>query len=296
MISQWRYFFLLIVLFSVTNITISQEKYPAEQFSKFVNYYSKGDFLSAEKCLRNIEEQKDFLSKEYIIALYNNLGVINNRLGRYDEALKYLNQAESNISVEKETSSELADIYINKARIYGIKREYNKAIALIEQGVIIYLNFRNPNKNILSSLSSAYLNLGLTYYEINNYDKALLFLIKSKDIKQKNNLSELAFTYLNIAKTYDKINDVKRAHKYFLESIASFNDEFGKEYYRLSEAYFDYGLFLNSIGKNDEAFEVHKKALSICLKNYGEKHTLVSLAYKHLGDFFYDRNDYSCCC
>ncbi len=61
-------------------------------------------------------------------------------------------------------------------------------------------------------------------------------------------------------------------------------NKFGGDYYRLAEVYFDYGLFLRSAGRNAEAFEIHGKALSICLKNYGEKHSLVALSLKHLGD------------
>ena len=69
-----------------------------------------------------------------------------------------------------------------------------------------------------------------------------------------------------------------------MKSISSFIEESGTEYYRLADVYFDYGLFLRSIGKTANALDIHRKALSICLTNYGEKHTIVSLAYKHIGD------------
>ena len=51
-------------------------------------------------------------------------------------------------------------------------------------------------------------------------------------------------------------------------------------------------MFLRSVGKNILALEVHKKALAICLKNYGQKHTIVSLSYKHLADNYIIQNEY----
>ncbi len=61
----------------------------------------------------------------------------------------------------------------------------------------------------------------------------------------------------------------------------------------MAEVYFDYGLFLKKNGRNSEAWEAHQKALSICLKNYSEKHSLVSFAYKLIGDDCLDKPDYN---
>jgi len=80
---------------------------------------------------------------------------------------------------------------------------------------------------------------------------------------------------LNIAKTFVKINNQFKAEEFYLKSILSFRTDFGEDYYRLAEVDFDYGLFLQSEGKISEAISAHKKALTICLINYREKHTLV---------------------
>lgn len=283
---------LIFFLFSVHCIQ-AQRKSTPDLLKDFKSSYSSGDFIKAEKSLLEILESKDSLINDYLIVVYNNLGVVNYTLGRYDEALRYFDLAYLALGEGHQSSTKLADIYINKARIYGIVKEYDKAIEYIEQGIKIYLGIKNPDNTIYSRISSAYINLGLTYYKEKAYGKALEFLEKSKSLKLKYSLAEIAFTYLNLAKTYVEINDKAKAQKYFLECITSFNREFGHDYYRLVDVYFDYGLFLRSIGKNQEAFEIHKKALSICLKNYGEKHTLVSLAYKLLGDHFFIKNDYN---
>jgi len=282
--------FLALTAFSQLS---AQRNYSADFYIKFSKYYATGDFINAERCLLNSLESKDYQTTENLIVIYNNLGVLSALLGKYDEALIYFNIAEIEVENKHQPTSEFANIYINKARIYGILRESDKAIGYLEQGIKIYLSLKKTDQQILFRISTAYLNLGLTYFEKKDYNSALLYLEKSIELKLKNNLSETALPYLNLAKTYAKISKPVKAQQYFLMSIANFNREFGQDYYRLAEVYFDYGFFLRSIGKNQDALIIHQKALSICLKNYGEKHTLVSLTYMLLGDDYLNQSDYS---
>jgi len=293
MILRWVRFLLIVsvILISYKGLR-AQKQDEIERYKKFITYYELGDFVNAESCLQNSLEFKEAFTKEILIAIYNNLGVINNRLGKYEDALKYFDSAEALVDENVQYRLSLADIYINKARIYGIIKEPDKAVDYLEQGLKIYLSFNKPNKEILFRISAVYLNLGLTYFEKREYNFALQYLEISKNIKLKNNLAEVALTYLNMAKTYVEINSKGLAQRYFLKSIESFEREFGRDYYRISSVLFDYGLFLRSIGKTSEALEMHQKALAICLKNYGAKHTFVSLSYKHIGDHFFYLSDY----
>jgi CHAT domain-containing protein/Tfp pilus assembly protein PilF len=288
--------FLLIIIiistFTSEKNLCAQNSNFSDLYTNFSKQYASGDFINAELSLLSVLKSKESIPDEILMATYNNLGVINNRLGKYEEALIYYNLAEKDIINNQQGTFELADIYVNKARIYGILKEFDKAIEYLEQGVKIYLRFINTNTSAYHRISSVYLNLGLTYYEKKDYKNALVYLKKSEEIKLKNKLSEIAFTYLNIAKVYVKTINNSKAEEYFKKSILAFNEEFGNDYYRTSSVLFDYGLFLRSIGKNKEALDIHQKALSICLKNYGNKHTFVSLAYKHLGDNYFNQADY----
>jgi len=285
---------LLILLSLLFNFTIdAQSRKAFEQFQLFSNYFSKGDILKAEESLLKIESLKDSLSLEQSIAINNNLGVVYIRLGRYDDAIKYLNQAEDEVNDKQAFIQELADIYINKSRVFGTVKEYDKAIEYLEQAIRIYLSAKDTDKSLFMRLSTAYLNIGITYYEKQHYNTAIEYLNKSLELKIKNNFSEIAFTYLNLAKTYSKLNQVKSAQQYYLKSIEAFDREYGPNYYRLASVLFDYGLFLRSIGKEQESFEVHQRALNICLKNYGEKHAYISLAYKHIGNHYFIESDFT---
>jgi CHAT domain-containing protein/tetratricopeptide (TPR) repeat protein len=261
-------------------------------FQKFLKYYSSGDLLNAQKSLISALESDTKLNNGELIAVYNNLGVTSLALGNYAKALEYNTKAEELVSVEGNNSQELADIYNNKGHIFNIRKSYDLAIEYLEKSIRIYLNLDNRNKNVLNNLTSAYINISIAYIDTKNYSSALRYLEKSADIKLKYKLSGLAFNYLNIAKIYVKTYNSIKAEEYFLKSITSFKTEFGPNYYRTTSVLFDYGLFLRSVGRYKEALAAHRNALTICLKNYGEKHTLVSLSYKLIGDHYQYQNSY----
>lgn len=253
-------------------------------FHKFNDLYGSGDFVGAERCMLTVLDSDSKLPESYIAAACNNLGIIKINLGLYTEALDYFNKAENLTPIKKENYKELASIYNNKSRIYTFQRSYSTAIEFLEKAIRIFQSLENHDKSILLNLSSAYLNLGIIYYEMRDYGSALENLAKSASLKLNNNLPEIELTFLNLAKAYAQTGNLNLAEEYFTRSINTMNEKFGGDYYRLAEVYFDYGLFLRSAGRNAEAFEIHGKALSICLKNYGEKHSLVALSLKHLGD------------
>ena len=289
-----KLFLLVFFSFLLTflNYSNAQKENFSTGFQKFLKYYNSGDFLNAEKSLIYTLESSDSLTANRLIVLYNNLGVSCIALGKFDKALEYNYKAETFISKEDQNGQNIADIFNNRGYIFYIKRSFDVAIDYLEKSIRIYQNLDNQNQNLLSNLSSAYINISISYQETKRYLLALHYLIKNVDLNVKNSLTGLPLTYLNIAKTYNKLGNSIKAEEYFLKSISSFKKQYGDGYYRMAEVYFDYGLFLQSKNKISEALNAHKKALAICVKNYGEKHTLVSLSYKHIGDDYFIQNKY----
>jgi CHAT domain-containing protein/tetratricopeptide (TPR) repeat protein len=284
---------LIVFYFSAFEIcSVAQTGDIAASSRKFMDLYNSGDIINADKCLLQVLDSGYTIPKNYEFFIYNNLGVTSSFLGRYKNALNYYNLAERSILTLDDSSYDLGDIYVNKAIIYGYQKSYAVAIDFFEKGIRIYQNSIGKGKGSYLNMSKAYLNLGIIYYEIQDYDLALNYLNKSRNIKEKMHLSGLGLTYLNLAKTYVKTGNQLKAEEFYNKSIESFIDDFNSDYFRLAEVYFDYGLFLREEGKYSEALEVHKRALSICLKNYGNKHTLVSLSYKHLGDHYTNLEKY----
>ncbi|NMC41311.1 MAG: CHAT domain-containing protein, partial [Bacteroidales bacterium] len=139
---------------------------------------------------------------------------------------------------------------------------------------------------ILYRLSTAYLIIGIIYFELGELQKSMESLKKSLSLRETYFLPDAGLTYLNLAKTYNRLNQPDEAEKYFKMSLASFDKEYGADYYRTAEVWFEYGKFLQSAGRDTEALDAHTRALAICRKVYGEKHPLTALAWKNLGDFF----------
>jgi CHAT domain-containing protein len=289
-----RIILLIVISFVCTyaNYSKAQNEDIDSLFQKFVKLYGSGDLVGAEETLLSVVNSQKPIPEKYLVAAYNNLGAVTSLLGRFDEALDYINRAENQISNKQQNAGNLADIYNNKGRIYTIQKSYYSAIEHFEKGIRILDEINNPDKSVLQSISSAYLNIGIAYYEIKDYTTASKFFNKSAELKLKHNLTGIALVYTNIAKTYAKTANTLKAQEFYLKSISSFIKEFGKDYLRLAEVYIDYGLFLSSVGKDSLSFETLNKALTIFRKNYGKKHTLVSLSYKHIGNYYKNHSDY----
>ena len=294
--SRLKKAFILLVFLSgcppVSQI-VAQQADIDDMFVKYNALYTSGDFIGAEKCMLPILDPQKKVPGKYLAAAYNNLGIIKMILGFYTEALDYYNKAESFTPNIKENYTDLASIYNNKARIHTFRRSYSTAIEFLEKAIRIFQNPENQDKSLLLKLSTAYLNLGIIYYEMRDFDSALENLEISARLKLNNNLPLTELTFLNLAKTYAQTGNSDKAEEYFTRSLTTMNSKFGGNYYRTAEVCFDYGLFLRTEGRKTEAIEIHRKALDICLKNYGEKHTLVALSLRHLGDDYLAQEDYN---
>jgi tetratricopeptide (TPR) repeat protein len=286
---------LFILLFSPAFIDSSRAQVDdiniiVQNFSKF---YNSEDIINAEKCLLKTLSSDYKIPYRYEVYIYNNLGVTSTKLGRYREALNYYTLAEKSIYTKTDSDFYLSEIYVNKAIIYGYQKSYSNAIEYFEKGIRNYIGISNPDNRIRYNTSAAYLNFGIILFEIGEYNKALKYLEKSKELKTKYKLPETAFVDLNIAKAYVKLLKYNEAEKFFKESSDLLINEFGHDYYRLPEVYFEYGQFLYASDRHDESREILNKALSICIKNYGEKHSLTSFSYKLLGDYYISQSDYN---
>ena len=274
------------------NIIRAQKTDVYNLFPEFIKLHNSGDFIGAEKCMLTVLDPANSSPSGYLYAAYNNLGMVKKSLGLYAEALSYYDKAEKLFMNDKKPLNDLARIYCNKARIYTFQKSFSTAIDFLEKAIRIYKTDENPTESSLQGMSTAYLNLGIVFYESGNYENALENMEESLRLKKKYNLPEIELTYLNLAKIYAKIGSFDNAEDFFLKSINSMKSQFGEDYYRITEVYFGYGTFLNETGKPQEALKAHKEALMICRNNYGEKHTLVALSYKNLGDHFLKQSLY----
>jgi CHAT domain-containing protein/tetratricopeptide (TPR) repeat protein len=277
----------ILILISFSFKTEAQIEDIKTLFEKFSGFYYSGDMVKAEGILLAILDSKMKIPDVYLSAIYNNLLAINVMMGRYEKALDYCSKAESITFEENNEQAAIAAICINKAMIYRARKSYDQSIQYLDKSIRIYNKLAvNNDRNLLQNLSSAYLNIGIVYYELKKYSIAREYLEKSAKLKVENNLSGLALVNQNLAMIFARTGNVDKAEEYYLLSISDFKKEYGEGYYKLIDAYFDFGLYLRSTGKNKESLEIHRKALSISQNNFGAKHTFVSLADKLIGDYY----------
>jgi len=289
-IKKWLRILVILSLTSASYIN-AQDTDVYNLFLRFADLYHSGDLVNAEKCMLTVLESKDSLSETYLVAAYNNLGATYTLWGKYNEALRYYDLAEDQITEKQQALPSLADIYNNKSRIYTYQKSFPRAIEYLEKSIRIYQGISSQDTDLIYRISTAYLNIGIAYYEIKDYQLALDYFTRSAELKEKFNLLKPGLTYHNIAKAYVKMGETDKAEEFFEKGIDSFNEEFGKDFFRMAELFFDYGQFLQSEGRDPEALEIFKRASSICIESYGEKNAFVSLSYEHLGDFYLNRED-----
>lgn len=274
------------LLFVWSNLLFPQATDAYKLFLEYKRLSDQGEFENAANSLLPITKLVGILPDSYIAAAFNNIALAKQNIGLYNEALDYFNRGERFVLDKPELINYLGDIYVNKSRIYTFQREFSLANDYLEKAIRLYSRSSLSGNVTFQSLSSAYTNLGIVYYESGLYSKALDYFNHSAFIKVQNNLSSIGLSYLNLAKTYNKLNRPEEAELYFKKSLGSFEKEYGSDYYRTAEVWFEYAKFLQQRGRDAEAVDAHTRALDLCLKVYGRKHPLTALAYKNSGDYY----------
>ena len=262
----------------------------------FINYgkfVKAGRLMEAVSSLSRLLKSNIQLTEREKLAVNNNLGILHKNLGQFDIALSYYDVAESIfLNNRLEDLSFLVSIYGNKVNIYSIKGDYKKALEYTEKAIRYVQKDTSETLSKQQSTSSLYLNSGIIYDQLNDFNLALSSFTKSQSIKTKYNLPGKEIVYLNLAKVYTKKRNNLLANKYFRLSILQSNIENKNSTFNPAQIYFEYGNFLMSINENKRASENIQKALNINLDKFGEKNLFTSNCYQLLGDYYSIEKDY----
>jgi len=262
----------------------------------FVNYgkmVKAGRLIEAISSLSGLLKSNIQLTEREKLAINNNLGILFKNLGQYDVALLHYDAAESIfLNNQFEDNSLLVSIYGNKVNIYSMKGDYKKALEYTEKAIRDVQKDSSKTYFKQQSTSSLYLNAGIIYDQLNDFNLALTSFTKSLSIKTKYNIPGKENVYLNLAKAYAKNKNNLFADKYFNLSILQSNIENKNSTFNPAQIYFEYGNFLMSINENKRASENIQKALNINLDKFGEKNLFTSNCYQLLGDYYSIEKDY----
>jgi len=178
-------------------------------FQKAFEFSEKQDFQNAEKYyLKALKEDPNF------IEVYDNLGRIYRRIGKYDKAI-------SNYKKSLELYPKGIMAHQNIAVVYGIKKEYENAIN--EYTEIIKLSPDNPE---------GYFGLANSYMMVSKFDLAAKNAEKTVEIYKKTNSHYLNEGYYLTGLIYYYSGNNEKAKKHLLlakENGANIDPKLEKE-------------------------------------------------------------------
>jgi len=246
-----------------------------------------GDFNSAlHFYLRNLAICELLLSKDNpeLAKSYINIGVLYKNLGRYEEAMKYYNMAEDIlVKIFNEDFVLLGSVYSKKATLFKNNGEYEKALLFFNRALNIYKGDLKVNYWRLITDSH---NIGLVYYLIGEYDKAIEQLDQVIRIATEFKYPYLSNTYSLYAKCFESLNEYQKAEKYYNLAIGNRKEYYGVNHPELATHYLDLGKFYILIDRDQQGLELYEKALDIYLNNCGLRHPYTANAFASIGDCY----------
>jgi tetratricopeptide (TPR) repeat protein len=165
--------------------------------------------------------QENKLQYEEFVSL-SNLGVIQDRIEKFDNALEYYFKALNiyNKSIEKgkpiKEIKNIQGLYNNIGNIYASKNDIGTAEEYYLKGLAIA-----EQKNDYSNIGNICNNLGKLEDQKKNFDKAFSYLVKSLEARQKiNDKSGIAKSYYSLANHYFEMQQLPEALEYAKKSFS----------------------------------------------------------------------------
>lgn len=155
----------------------------------------------------------------------------------YDEATKYLNEAEQMIQ-NRVVFFNQANVYTLAANIYYAKKDYGKAKLYFDKALY------ESDQTQTSYIAESYLGLGRIAMAENKYNQALQYLKKGLEVStEKNNAVHRRDLYYELSLCYEKLGDIQSAFSIYKEFVTENDSIFNKDKeYALSELMIKYEI------------------------------------------------------
>lgn len=211
--------------------------------NKGVEAYQNEDLESAYKYFEKTLEVKEMpvFDNEIDTAIMFNTGITAQRIGKYDEAIKYYKQA-------AEYGYGEGDTYALMAESYKSKGDTAKYVSTLKEGFEKYPG----NQSLLGSIINYYL------LEAEDAEEAFKYLKLAREGDPNNPQFYTAEAHL-----YDKIGEKEKAKEKYKKAI-EIDPEFFEAYYNLGVLYFNEGVALtdeaNKLTDNEQYLKAKEKA------------------------------------
>ncbi|MEE9442516.1 MAG: tetratricopeptide repeat protein [candidate division Zixibacteria bacterium] len=245
-----------------------------------------------EQIIAKLENDEN--NQEIAIATcLNNLALLYESMGRYEEAEKLYKQA---LEIDKKTIGEedpgfatdlnnLAGVYESMGRYEEAERYYLQAIEIDKKTI----GEEHPgHATRLNNLANVYISMG-------RYDEAERYYLQAIEIDKKTIGEEhpdYATDLNNLAGVYESMGRYEEAEKYYLQAIEIDKKTIGEEHPNYAIRLNNLANVYNLMGRYGEAEKLYKQALEIGKKTIGEEHPYyairlnnLALLYKSMGRY-----------
>ena len=220
-------------------------------------YYSKGDYLQALECYKNLRQLSEEIGfKAGVAAGYHAAGVVFEALGNYPEAMNNLFAA-LKIDEELGQKGSAGDCYNSIGTIYQNQKNYSEALK----------NFYTALKMMEAAgtkkvEAGVYQNIAAAYDAEGDDEDALKNYSIAKELNEKNNdKNGIGDSYLSFGGIYEKIKNYPDALKNYQEALKIFRQAGSKD--EEAKALTDIGHILCKQKKYAEAEKFGLEAVAL---------------------------------
>ena len=171
--------------------------------------------------------------------------------------------------------------------------DYTRALTYFQRGLRWAIARYGEQSNYTAD---EYDNMGLEYFNLDDYDMAMECHYKALAIKKtlfSEDHPEMVHTYSEIGTTYFALGDYEKALEFHNKALDISRKAYGEENPFVAESYSDIGTTYFSMGEYENALILFRdKALPIYIKLYGTEDSYVALIYSNMGVSYHYLKDY----
>ncbi len=225
---------------------------------------------NAEKAIEIFEEAKAIIEKNdpsngrALGDTYNNIAVTLWSMGKSSQALQY-HQVALHKREKLDEPLEVAASLNNIGLVYTTSQP-ELAIEYYEKAKEIYSKANLPDK-----LGTAYVNIGLAYRFLEDYNEALINLNKALDIRVEangKNSTSVAFVYTSLASVFLATKDYRFAKDYTKKALVNYKQSYGAKHPEIATTYNLLGNVQLAQSKYKEAITSYQSAILANLENF----------------------------
>jgi len=186
---------------------IAVQKYPNNPVAHYclgISCRMVGEFKLALEHMKRAESLTS--NKGDLMYIYNQIGLIYEKMGYLDDALLYYSRSLS-LARELGNKSMQATVLNNIVLIYRYKGELDKALGYFEESLRLITDEK--------AKATIYNNIALIYEDKGDYQKAVEYFQKAIGIGERyGDYHGASIIKLNLGNTYRKMKDYEKAEKY----------------------------------------------------------------------------------